>query len=390
MSMWQTISAVARKEWIDGLRDRRSLMAVLGYALMGPVILFVTFTAVAERESTRTTTLYAAGLDHAPGLRTHLLESGIKLATLTTDAESAIADGEAEVALVIDDDAARDLRTGAPATVVLTHDSSRTAAAGTFRRVQGALEAWKHEWSTLRLVARGVAPDLLQPVDVAVRDIATPADRATLILGGFQVFILIAAFFGSMHICIDTTAGERERRSLEVLLVQPGSPVAMIAGKWLVASVFGLMGVVLTLVGMGVLLPITPLGELGVAYSPTVGSLALMFALVAPLAPLASGLQLLAASYARSFKEAQTYLSMLMFVPMVPAMAMTFLQLDGQLWMYVVPVLGQQQLLQDAMRETAPAAEMVALAGAVAIGLGLITVAITARLHAGERMLRGL
>ena len=156
------------------------------------------------------------------------------------------------------------------------------------------------------------------------------------------------------------------------------------------AAGYGLFGVALTLTAMGILLPMAPLGELGISYQPTPQSVLTMFALIAPLALLASGLQMLAASYAKSFKEAQTYLSLLMFVPMVPAMAVSFLQLDAEPWMFAVPVLGQQQLLSDALREVPPDLLSFGIATSVVVGAGLVCVLITARLYGSERMLRGL
>ncbi|MCK5858590.1 MAG: ABC transporter permease, partial [Abyssibacter sp.] len=324
------------------------------------------------------------------GLAAHLQEQGFELETLDPELDILQAIGDHDAILRPAADFQASLRAGQPAQIELVLDTSKTSSQSMARRVEQAMAVWSGELASLRLMALGVSPQAAQPIEMQRRDVASRADRAALVLSGFQVFVLIAAFFGSMHVCIDATAGERERRSLEALLVQPVSAFSLVVGKWLVAAGYGLFGVALTLTAMGILLPMAPLGELGISYQPTPQSVLTMFALIAPLALLASGLQMLAASYAKSFKEAQTYLSLLMFVPMVPAMAVSFLQLDAEPWMFAVPVLGQQQLLSDALREVPPDLLSFGIATSVVVGAGLVCVLITARLYGSERMLRGL
>ena len=388
--MMHQLWAVATKEFIDARRDPRSIMTLVGYALMGPVMMLAAFTALVENETRNEQQVTVQHIDRAPGLAQHLREAGYRLETLAPDIDAEQAVGDHDVILRPVDDFRRRMRAGQPAHIELLHDSSRTSSQSAMRRVEQTIAAWSGELASLRLMALGVSPQAAQPVLTQRRDVASRADRAALVLSGFQVFVLIAAFFGSMHVSIDATAGERERRSLEALLVQPVSPLALVVGKWLVAALFGLLGVALTLTAMGLLLPMAPLGELGIRYQPTPMSMLTMFALIAPLSLLAAGLQMLASSYAKSFKEAQTYLSLLMFVPMVPAMAVSFLQLDAEPWMFAVPVLGQQQLLGDALRELSPDPLSWAVATATVVGLGLVCVIATARMYASERMLRGL
>ena len=388
--MMRQLWAVARKEFVDARRDPRSIMTLVGYSLMGPVMMLAAFTALVENETRNEKTVAVQHLDRAPGLAAHLQEQGFELETLDPELDILQAIGDHDAILRPAADFQASLRASQPAQIELVLDTSKTSSQSMARRVEQAMAVWSGELASLRLMALGVSPQAAQPIEMQRRDVASRADRAALVLSGFQVFVLIAAFFGSMHVCIDATAGERERRSLEALLVQPVSAFSLVVGKWLVAAGYGLFGVALTLTAMGILLPMAPLGELGISYQPTPQSVLTMFALIAPLALLASGLQMLAASYAKSFKEAQTYLSLLMFVPMVPAMAVSFLQLDAEPWMFAVPVLGQQQLLSDALREVPPDLLSFGIATSVVVGAGLVCVLITARLYGSERMLRGL
>jgi len=388
--MIRQLWAVALKEFIDARRDPRSIMTLVGYSLMGPVIMLAAFTALVENQTRNEKQVAVQHLERAPGLTAHLKEHGFELEALGPDVDVTEAIADHDAILRPADDFTAMLRAGRPAKVELVLNTSKPSSQAMARRVEQAVNAWSGELASLRMMAMGVAPQAAQPIQVQKRDVASRADRAALVLSGFQVFVLIAAFFGSMHVCIDATAGERERRSLEALLVQPVSAFGLVVGKWLVAACYGLFGVALTLTAMGVLLPMAPLGELGISYQPTPLSILTMFVLIAPLALLAAGLQMLAASYAKSFKEAQTYLSLLMFVPMVPAMAVSFLQLDSEPWMFAVPVLGQQQLLGEALREVSPDPIAFLTASVIVVLAGLACVLATTRLYASERMLRGL
>ena len=388
MNRHQTL-AVAIKEALDAMRDRRSLLAVAGYVLMGPALIWLSFTALAERESMPSTlTVPSLGAEALPGLAAALKEHDIVLEAVSDVRATVEDDPERALGLQVVDTAAEDLAAGTPVRVSLVLDESDTAALGAKRRLQQALAVWAQELTTLRVIARGVAPSVVQPLDIQTVDLSTSAERAALLLGGFQVFLLIAAFVGTMNVVIAMVAGERERHSLEILLAQPVSPLAVITGKWLVATAFGLLCGVLTVAALAAIIPRLPLGELGLAHVPGLGGFGLMAVVAAALAPFAASFQMVAASFARTFKEAQTYLSFSFMVPMFVAMGVQLLQPEPQLWMQVTPLVAHQQLLDQILREQWPSLSSYLLGLTPTVLLSVLLVGVAAWLHGREQILK--
>lgn len=383
------LKAVFIKEALDAVRDRRSLMAVAGYVLMGPVMIWISFTAVIERESVATTLEVAAqGTDALPGFASALAAQDITLVA-TDDAQSIVAeDGDIQLGLRVGDDALADLQAGKPVLVEMILDESDNGARQAQRRLQQALAAWSQELATLRVIARGVSPALLQPLDVQIVDLSTSAERAALVLGAFQIFLLIAAFVGAMNVVIDMVAGERERHSLEILLAQPVNALSVLTGKWLVATAFGALCAVLTTIALALIIPHLPVAELGIAHTPGVPAYVLMAVVAAALAPFATGLQMVAASFARTFKEAQTYLSISFILPMFVAMGIQMLQPDPQTWMQLTPMVAQQQLLDQILREQWPSLADYVVGLGPSLLIGLLLMWLAARLHRREQILQ--
>jgi sodium transport system permease protein len=153
------------------------------------------------------------------------------------------------------------------------------------------------------------------------------------------IFLSVSTFTGGMNVSMDMLAGERERRSLLPLLLNPVSRTSVILGKWLAISMFAACGAILTF------------GAFAVAFT-TAGIPLPHFWRVAlallPLAALAAALQLTISTFCRTVKEAQTYLSLLIFVPMGIAMFTVFIVPNPSPWMLCIPIIGQQVLLTGA------------------------------------------
>ena len=164
------------------------------------------------------------------------------------------------------------------------------------------------------------------------------------------IFLMMAAFVGGMSTAIDVTAGERERGSLESLLLFPVSRVALAGGKWMAAVVVNLLVVVATLVVSVAVLRSPKLDGLGFRFADDFGSLALWLAILLPLTLLGPALQMAVALFSRSFKEAQTYLSLLVMAPALPGLVFAFRSVEIESWMRWTPIVGQQIALEDALR----------------------------------------
>ena len=174
--------------------------------------------------------------------------------------------------------------------------------------------------------------------------------RAATILSFIPLFIMLAAFTGGMQIATDSTAGERERGSLEPLLVNPAPRRAIAAGKWLAATFAAMLSVLLTTALVLAMLRYIPLQELGIRFRLGPTQIGGLLAAVLPMCLLSTGVQTYLATFARSFKEAQSYMGFLIMVPMLPGMLASLYPLDSQPWMYPIPILGQHVLAADVAR----------------------------------------
>ena len=338
--------AIFRKELTDGVRDRRSLFSALLFPVSTAAVMWLLLTTIANLDrDVEQVEVPVVGAEHAPQLVGFLEETGLVVVEGPDDPKAAVQAGEALV-LVIPEDFQERLREGRSVPVQMVRDRSRPEDSGTVRKVQGALNAWSGQLAALRLMARGVSPELVQPVVVSTVDLSTPSSKAAALVDVVTMFLVLACFFCNMYLAIDATAGERERNSLEALLLNPVRAEVLVLGKFLATVVFGAVGVGLTLVLMSVTTLFVPMEqlsmriELGVA-APSV------FLLLLPATLLAGAAQLLVASGSRSFKEAQIALSMVLFVPMLPGLLLSLNPTETPEWMLAVPVVGHQLMVTD-------------------------------------------
>ncbi|HVI03584.1 MAG TPA: ABC transporter permease [Enhygromyxa sp.] len=384
------LKAVVRKELRDALRDRRSLLSALLYPLLGPLLIFVMFSYIADTHTQeRPLKLAVIGQDNAPTLIRYLEHQGVQIEDPPADPLAAVRDGEIDVVLDIPADFGEEFRAARPASVRLILDDSNAASKTSIKRTQRLLVGYSQQVGSLRLLARGVDPSLANAINIEQLDLATPQKEAASLLGMLPMFVLLAAFIGGMYVATDATAGERERGSLEPLLCNPVSRRTLVVGKWLAATAFAGVSIVLTLALSLLALTFVPLDELGVVLDLGPVEIAGVLAATVPIALLAAAAQLLLATFARTFKEAQTYLSLMMLVPMIPGVVMSIKPIHSALWMMPIPLLGQQVLLMDVLRGEPTSALDFALTGLSAAVLTVVCLLINARLLERETIVLG-
>jgi sodium transport system permease protein len=391
MTMLRTISVVFRKEILDGRRDRRSISSLLFSAAIAPVLFGVLFTVAAERrKSAEEITLPVAGIEYAPTFVGWLKQqTGVQVVQAPADAERAVRDRDEDVVLIIEKDFEKDMARAVPAPVTLVSDVTREAARPKVNRVRNLVAAYSQMTGALRLIARGVAPSVATAVRIEEVEVSSSQQRLALQLSVLPLLLVIAALTGGMQIAIDSTAGERERGSLEPLLLNPVSRGALAGGKWLAASLFGCGAVVFSMLLTINVMRRVPWHDLGIRFTVTDGALLSLLALVLPVALLLSAVVLFASTFARSFKEAQSYLSMLMLLPMVPGIVSTMYPLSNRPWLAPVPVLGQYALAADVLGGKPPSPVFYVIAGVSAVGCALVLVSLTARLLRRESIVFG-
>ncbi|MCO4762365.1 MAG: ABC transporter permease [Myxococcales bacterium] len=386
--MKSVVGAVARVEWLSAVRDRRALLSALVFPLVGPVMIGFMFTGLARTMgSGEAPALTIRGGEHAPQLMSWLRGRGLQLHAAPTDADAQVRDGRLDVLIVIKPDFPGDFVAGEPAEIEVIADYARTSSAADVRRAQQLLRAYSGSVASFRLLARGIHPNVISPIKLSEVDLATPQKHSANLLTVVPLFVILACFIGGMQVAIDSTAGERERGSLEALLLNPVPRGQLALGKWLVTTGFSATSAVITLLLSVLSLRLAPLEELGVRGDLGVLQVVLIAMVVLPLAPLASAAQLYVATFARSFKEAQTWLSVLLFLPMIPGVIATIMPIRPSTWMFAVPALSQQLLITDALRGEFPSSAMVVIAAVSSFACAGVGVWATGRMLSRERII---
>ncbi len=348
--MMTSILAVAGADLREVLRDRRSLLAGLFYGVWGPLVMGLAVTALARDTADGPVRLAAVGLDRAPALAAFLEARGVVLERLPGHARAAIRARLVPVVLTVDADYDRDMSASRPAGLILAFDGAWSASARDSARLRTMLLEFGQRLHDSRLVLRGMAPAAMRPLQVVDRDHSTPASRAATMLGTLPMFLLLSVFIGGMSVAADVMAGERERGSLEALLVHPVRRRAVVVGKWAVVCAVTLATLATTVVVASLVLASPTVQAVDLPIGLTAAEALVIVAALVPLALAIGAVQLLIALRTASYKEAQTHLSYLMFVPMVPGFLFAFGTLDVSPWMNATPILGQHLLIADVLR----------------------------------------
>jgi sodium transport system permease protein len=355
--MMHAILTVFRKEVLENLRDRRVIFSAFFFGvLLAPAMFAVTATMVsnrAVRDQERPLQLPIAGSAQAPNLLRFLRENGVEVEAVDYNAEQAIEAVRAnrhEYVLVVPPKYGEQLKTGEPAALDLVVDTSNSQATGPTSRARKLLESYGRQLASLRLLVRGVSPAVIQPVDVRMVDIATPAGRSLLILGMLTYFCLTSMLVGGFYLAIDTTAGERERGSLESLLALPVSRGSLILGKIMATAAFMAVSLLLTLAAFSVALSLVPLEGLGMSANFGAGVVLAIFGVMAAFLPLGAGLLTVVASFTRSNREAQTWLSVVLLIPIAPIMFAVVSGTKPTPLLMAIPSLSQHLLATQLLR----------------------------------------
>ncbi|MFB2719872.1 ABC transporter permease [Shewanella xiamenensis] len=333
------IIAMVRKELIDAARDKRSVMAGLYYAIGTPLIMCGLFMVlIGQLTSPDDLKISITNPDKAPDLVRFLSNKGI------TQGEAGAKDLKA-IELIISPDYVKQMNQGKGAEITIVADNSEEKLQNSIRRLEKQLQAYSAEMGSLRLIARGIDPRVVQPLKVNVHDQATTDSKGGMILGIAIFTMIYSVFISGMNLAIDTSAGERERNSLALLLSHPLTTRQLVLSKIIAVGLFALLGLVLILLVSKVTYTFVPWQELGFSVSITSEFMALMLLVGIPVALMAACLQLFVSFMAKTFKEAQSYLTMVLFVPLALSMAASYnIAPDVLQWL---PVSGQQQALMD-------------------------------------------
>lgn len=385
------ILAILRKELLDTFRDRRTGMVTLLSAIAaGPIFLLLIFNLIASQaERARELQLPVVGAEYAPAVVAFLERQQVTVSTAPPDYDAQIRRGDLDVVLVIDERFGTDVAQGKPGIVRLVFDRSRDRARSSIDHAEALLRGYNRLWGEQRLMLRGVTSSVANPLRIEASDLATPQQSGALVLFLVAYYGLFASVMGGMAVALDTTAGERERQSLEPLLMTPARPAEIVTGKWLAVCTFNALVVALTLTGFYVTLAFAPLPPVGVPFLFGMREFVRFAVVLLPVILMLPAILLYVGSRARAYKEAQANVSVLLFVVSLMPLIQLFMQRREPGWLALVPVSAQYSLLNTSLRGEAPALAQIALSWlAPAALIAIALVAVTRRL-ARESILSG-
>lgn len=387
------ILVIFQKEMIDNLRDYRSWITGFFWALFGPLLLggmIMLLGNTIRHNIEQSLILPVQGAENAPNLIAFLEQQDIVIEAAPADPEAAVIAGDISVALIIPPEYNEEFSEGRRATVQLVFDSSRQSASADIRRAENALESYSEYIGLLRLTLRGVSPEVIQAVQIEEVDTATPQSNALIFISMLPYFIIFAIFNGASPVITDATAGERERGSLEPLLINPLPRGWVAIGKMLSAMPFAIVNLIVTLVGFGAIFRLLPVEELlGMQIGLEGGALLAVFLICLPIVFLACAIETLIASFTKTTKEAGTYLPFISLIPSLPGIALAFLPVKPALWTMLIPTFGQQILINQFLRYEPISVSNVVVSAVLTIVLSVVITYVAVKLYEAERIVTG-
>ena len=389
--MRRAILIVYLKEMRDALRDRRTaLMVLIASILTGPITLVLVAQFISGlEEKASTLKVRMKGQQNAPALVNFFRRSDVEIEDAPVDYETKIKEGRLDAVIVVPDDFEDRYLSGDGAKVDIVYDDSRTDSGPAIRQAERLLRAFNKEAGMLRMIARGVSPDLTEPVKVGHVNTATPRQKGAFLLFLIPMFAILSPLLGGMTLAIDSTAGERERGSLEPLLANPVPVEQVVLGKWLAAWSFATLVATFTLGGFVIAASFYAQKRLAALMAFGTPEFIQFVAMVIPFAAMTAAIQMVICTYGRTYREAQTYVSYLATVVSFVPLIVMFSGLKDAFWQLVVPVLGQQVVLGRVVRGDLLSLEDWAIPAAVAFAVAAGGVWLVSRLLREERIVFG-
>jgi ABC-type Na+ efflux pump permease subunit len=349
------ISAIAGKELKDALRDRRTILAMIIIPIIVlPVLMFLpAFLASPQRNPVRVAVIQSDTT--SDDFLASLASDQVQVVRIehTENMTRLIQNGDYELGMVLPQDFSRVFE-GPEQQAAITVYVDRSSARGTIALalVQDSITKYSDKIVEERLAKTGLPPEALTPIETDVRSVTVTSTGALFLAILLPLFLGIYAVTGAMYFVMDTTAGEKERKTLEALLTMPATRTEIILGKFLIAVLIALLSSALAILGMtvGVAVFSGAVGEASaVGLSISAENLLLIGVATLVLAMTSASLEMMISIFARSFKEAQNFLSPLSIIVAVPAIAMQYMSDQTLRSFAVAPIFNAMLIIRDAL-----------------------------------------
>ncbi|WP_322508821.1 ABC transporter permease [Anaerolinea sp.] len=351
----KTIWIVFQKEWVDHIRDRRAVLSAVGSSLFTPIFMvamvFLMGKTILSLSEDKPEPLHVFGQEYAPALMQYLEANNIEIIPAHEFLVEDVRQGKVKMGLIITEEYAQAFREGRPAPLELVMDTSRQMNLLLMSKVTQLIQRYSTQVVMMRLMARGVDPSIMIPLVPNIHDVATPQSSALIFMSILPFFVAIMVFSAGAGVIVDTLVGERERSTLEPLLINPVRRSSLLIGKILTSFVFAMLIVGLSLFVFWLGFQLVPIEEsMGLSMTLSGVSLLWIFLLCIPEGMLAAVMQAFVASFARNYKEAQTFLAILPFIIGIPSAVLGFIPNPTDLIQVAIPGFGQSVLANRILR----------------------------------------
>lgn len=364
------VTTVYLKELRDSLRDRRTLISMFVIPTLLMPIIFFTFgtftTKVVRKVRAETPAIMVLGGEDSPKVRAALAaHPRLRIVKTTDDFRARISEKKLRAAVELPRDFDQALEEGRLATVTIFTYEGELRSGFAAGEVDRFFRDYREKLIQARLDERGVPRSVLKPFELVRQNVAPPEKVGGNMIGGIiPCVIILLAFSGAMYPAMDLTAGEKERGTMETLLCSPVGRTEIVFGKFLVVLTASLATVVLSALstvvtfGAGALLfaretmAAVAQGTGGAAARAVLPSLhpggfLLSLTMVLPIAILFSSVLFTLSLFAKSYKEAQSYVSPLVIVVLLPAMLATLPGIDLNATLACIPILNVALLCKE-------------------------------------------
>jgi len=345
---------VAKKEIIDNFRDKRAFFFALVYGpvimpllIVGPMLLgaksgFIDYEQPVE--------VYVAGMEHAPNLMAYLASKNLTAKAAPDHYRNKVRLGELDAVLEIPETHALSFREGKPSPLFLYVNYSSKKSGKAARHIKSIMNGYSRQLGYWRMRARGLDYQIMEPLKLVEQDLSHDGFGG-MIFGTLIYFVLVFTMvMGGFYLAVDSTAGERERNSIEPLLALPISRFSIVLGKYVATLGYVTLSGLLATISLYLLFNLVPLGDLSQFLNLNGAALFMAFLIAQPCAVCVASLLMAVAAFTRTPKEAQTYLGLLALMPMIPVGVNQFADVKIAVWQMLIPFLSQSTLIDKVFK----------------------------------------
>ncbi len=383
------------KEVVDNMRDRRSIMMSAVYPVIGPIILGLLLAfpqnmfkpTPGPRQKVKSIGAPIQGAEHAPGLLEYLAKHNVKVTEAPKDVRRAVRENRLPFAIVVPEGFRETYESQKPAHIDLVVNANRLGTVVSSSRVIGKLRGYGRMLTERRMERLGIAKEVLQAVRIDTVNVGQVRSLAAFFLHMIPPFVIFTIFVGGVYLALDTTSGERERGSLEPLLVNPLARWEFMLGKAGAAMVFTMAAVVIQLISFKIAFEVVLEKGSGVVVDTSGFLFVKIFLISLPIMVMAVAMQVIVASITKSFKETQTYLGLLPLVPSAPGMVLVFVSVTVSFGVMLIPFFSQVVIIGQYVRGYEVPLGHVAVATISTLIIAGLLLYFAARLYSREQLL---